>query len=70
MTRWIMEWLTISFIGVLGIGILVVFNTLWSIIPGQIADTGLGSLDAEGKAAILLLFVVIIGSVKLFSGRK
>ncbi len=70
MTRWIMEWLTISFIGVLGIGILVVFNTLWSIIPAQIAAADLGSLDTEGKAAFLLLFVIIIGSVKLFSSRK
>lgn len=70
MTRWIMEWLTVSFISVLGISILLVFSTLWSIIPDHIANTGLGSLNAEGKAALVLLFVIVVGSVKLFSSPK
>ena len=67
MTRWIMEWLTISVIGFFGVGAMMVFSTVWSIIPDRIAATNLGALDTEGKFALVLLFVIVVGCVKLFS---
>lgn len=67
MARWIMEWFTVSIVGLLGFGMIVVFSTFWSLIPSQIAESSLGTLDAEGKAAFILLFIIAIGCVKLFS---
>ena len=70
MSRWIMEWLTVSIFGVFGVSLVFVFSTLWSLIPAHIAQTGLGSLDTEGKAALILLFVIGVGCVKLFSNHE
>ncbi|MDF1515926.1 MAG: hypothetical protein P1S60_19110 [Anaerolineae bacterium] len=67
MTKWLMEWLTLSIIGVFGIGALMVLSTVWSLIPERISESGLGALDTEGKFALLLLFVIGVGCVKLFS---
>lgn len=67
MARWIMEWFTISIVGLCGFGVAIVFSTFWSLIPNQIASGSLGTLDAEGKAALILLFIITVGCVKLFS---
>ena len=67
MIRWIMEWFTISIIGLVGFGVAVVFSTFWSLIPSHIAESSLGTLDSEGKAALIILFIIVVGCVKLFS---
>ena len=68
MTRWIMEWFTISFIGVFGLGLMYVFSKLWALIPDQVTASNLGTMDMEGKIALTLLFVIAVGCVKLFAG--
>jgi uncharacterized SAM-binding protein YcdF (DUF218 family) len=67
MARWIMEWITVSVFGVFSIGALYVFSVVWSLIPARIAESSLGALDAEGKAALILLFIIGVGFFKLFT---
>jgi hypothetical protein len=65
-----MEWFTISFIGVFGLGTMYVFSKIWALIPDQVAESNLGAMNLEGKIALTLLFVIAVGCVKLFSGRS
>ena len=67
MTRWMMEWFTISVVGVFGLGIMYVFSKVWSLIPTQVAESNLGAMQMEGKIALTLLFVIAVGCVKLFT---
>ena len=67
MTRWIMEWFTISIVGVFGLSIMYVFSKVWSLIPTQVAASNLGAMQMEGKIALTLLFVIAVGCVKLFT---
>jgi hypothetical protein len=65
-----MEWFSVSFIGVFGLGIMYIFSRLWALIPTQIAESNLNTMDMEGKIALTLLFVIAVGCVKLFTRRQ
>jgi hypothetical protein len=69
MAKWLMEWFTISTIGVFGLGFMYIISRIWSLIPTEVAESNLGSMEMEGKIALTLLFVIIVGCVKLFSKR-
>jgi hypothetical protein len=69
MARWLMEWFTISMIGIFGLGFMYIFSRIWSLIPAELAESSLSSMEMEGKIAFTLLFVIIVGCVKLFSKR-
>ena len=69
MTRWIMEWVSVSFIGVFGLATMYIFSKLWVLIPTQVADSALGAINLEGKVALTLLFVIAVGCVKLFTRK-
>lgn len=70
MTRWLMEWFTVSFVGIFGLGIMYVFSKLWVLVPAQVAESSLGVMEFEGKIALTMLFIIVVGCVKLFSGKN
>ena len=70
MARWIMEWFSVSFIGVFGLGLMYVFSRLWALIPSHLAESNLSAMDMEGKIALTLLFVIAVGCVKLFTRKQ
>jgi hypothetical protein len=70
MARWIMEWFTISSIGVFGLGIMYIMTRLWELIPTKIADGSLAAMELEGKIALTMLFVIVVGCIKLFSNSS
>ena len=56
---------------VFGLGIMYVFSKIWALIPDQLAETSLTTMEMEGKIALTLLFVIVVGCAKLFaSGNK
>lgn len=68
MARWVGEWMMLSMLLVLGMGLLLVFWTIWPLMSAQLPAAVL-SITPEGLLALLLLAVIGVGFGKLLAGR-
>jgi hypothetical protein len=69
MSRWLAEWLVVSALAMLSMGLLCVFWVIWPLLAARVIGWGTTSLDMEGLAAMGLLLVVGIGFLKLMTRR-
>jgi len=65
MVKWIREWLVLSTLAILGLGMVFMFWAIGPLLPMRFPSDVVLSLDFEGVLTMALFFVVVVGFGKL-----
>jgi hypothetical protein len=68
MTKWLGEWLILSMLVVLMLGMVLIFWAVWPMLPERLPGQVALSLNLEGAAAMVMLLIVVVGFGKLMVG--
>lgn len=63
------QWLMLSVIVVMAVGMLLILWAVWPLLPGRLPVALIGPINLEAGFAMLMLLVVVIGFGKLMVGR-
>lgn len=69
MAKWIGEWVIVSMLVVLGLGMLFMLWAVWPLVPERLPTEIALSLNLEGLIAMGMLLVVLAGFGKLMVGH-
>jgi hypothetical protein len=65
MLSWVRDWLVLSTLVIMGLGMVFVLWVVWPLLPARVPAAALASFDLEAIGAILLLLVMFVGWGKL-----
>jgi hypothetical protein len=69
MAKWIGEWVMVSMLVVLGLGMLFMLWAVWPLLPERLPAEIALSLNLESIVAMGMLLVVLAGFGKLMVGH-